>query len=116
MLRAAKIMAMLGVLALCGSAFAEDYGGGSGTETEPYLIYTAEQMQEIGANPNDWDKHFLMTADINLADYTSMQFNIIGTKSTPFAGVFNGNGHKISNFTYTCTGIDYIGLFGYVYS
>ncbi|GAG85111.1 unnamed protein product, partial [marine sediment metagenome] len=28
--------------------------------------------------------------------------------------VFDGNGHTISNFTYTSTDTDYIGLFGYV--
>ena len=29
-------------------------GGGSGTAEDPYLIYTAEQMNAIGANPTDW--------------------------------------------------------------
>ena len=33
--------------------------GGTGMADDPFLIYTAEQMNEIGANPNDWDKHRL---------------------------------------------------------
>lgn len=42
------------------------YGGGTGEPNDPYLIYTAEQMNAIGAKPNDWDKHFKLMADIDL--------------------------------------------------
>ncbi len=34
------------------------YAGGSGTAEDPYLIATAEQMNAVGLNPEDWDKHF----------------------------------------------------------
>ncbi len=97
------------------------YGGGSGTAENPYLIYTAEQMNAIGAEPNDWDKHFKLMADIDLSVYTGTDFNIIGywvdwasPDNKPFAGVFDGNVHTISNFTCTSKGTDRIGLFGYV--
>ena len=95
----------------------EKYGGGIGTAEKPYLIRTSCQMQEIGAHPNDWGSHFVMVNDINLADYTGTQFNVIGSKNpwNPFKGVFDGNGHTISNFTYTATDTDNIGLFGYIY-
>ena len=43
------------------------YGGGSGTAENPYLIYTAEQMNSIGVNPDDFNKHFKLMADIDLA-------------------------------------------------
>jgi formylglycine-generating enzyme required for sulfatase activity len=46
------------------------YGGGSGTAEDPYLIYTAAEMNEIGANPADWDKHFKLMVDIDLSNYT----------------------------------------------
>jgi len=46
------------------------YGGGSGTAEDPYLINTAEQMNAIGANWDDWDKHFKLMADIDLSSYT----------------------------------------------
>jgi len=52
-------------------------------------------------------------ADVNLASYTGTQFNIIGNYSDPFIGVFDGNGHTISNFTYETANSDDIGLFGY---
>ncbi|MHC4738738.1 MAG: GLUG motif-containing protein [Planctomycetota bacterium] len=91
------------------------YDNGTGEPNDPYLISSAENMNQIGMNPDDWDAHFLLTADINLADYTGTEFNIIGMPfDNPFTGVFDGNGHSISNFTYESSGISKIGLFGYI--
>ncbi len=96
------------------------YGGGGGTAASPYLIYTSEQMQAIGADSNDWDKHFKLMADIDLSAYTAEQFNMIGfydysTASIPFSGVFDGNNHSIGNFTYSYSGTaqQQIGIFSY---
>jgi hypothetical protein len=82
------------------------YGGGTGEPNNPYQIKDANHMQAIGANPDDWDKHFKLMADIDLGDYAGTEFNIIGDKhydggwvGTAFTGVFDGNGHTISNFT-----------------
>ncbi|MBN2375566.1 MAG: hypothetical protein JXD22_04140 [Sedimentisphaerales bacterium] len=33
------------------------FGGGTGEPNEPFLIYDAAQLQTIGANSGDWDKH-----------------------------------------------------------
>jgi len=101
---------------LCGLSFfalptQAQYGGGSGTADDPYLIFDANQMNAIGADSNDWDKHFKLMADIDLSSFTGTSFDITGTESTPFTGVFDGNGHTISNFTYTSTGRRNIGLF-----
>jgi len=97
------------------------YGEGSGTADEPYLIETAEQLNAIGANPADWDKYFKLIADIDLSDFTGATFNIIGQwvawgspNNEPFAGIFDGNGKTISNFSYNSTNEDGIGLFAYV--
>ena len=38
------------------------YGGGQGEPNDPYLICTAEQMNTIGTEPNDWSKHFRLMA------------------------------------------------------
>ena len=114
-------IALLILLSICvfGREAEAKYGGGSGEPNDPYLIYTAEQMNEIGADSNNWDKHFKLMAAIDLSSYTGTSFNIIGyvdwRGSKPFRGVFNGNDKKISNFTYNSTGRGYIGLFGYVY-
>ena len=91
------------------------YGGGSGTQDNPYLIYTAEQLNMIGRSLCDWDKHFKLMADIDLVGYEGDQFNVIGIgRNWAFTGVFDGNGHTISNFSYMSTDTDCIGLFGYV--
>ncbi|MHC4584854.1 MAG: hypothetical protein ACYS3N_10005 [Planctomycetota bacterium] len=92
------------------------YGGGSGEPNDPYLIYTAGQMNEIGLHREDWGKHFKLMADIDLSAFTGTAFNIIGSYSSwrPFSGAFDGNGKTISNFSYTSTGADNIGLFGYI--
>jgi hypothetical protein len=90
------------------------YGGGSGTEADPYQIWTAEQLNTIGLIPCHWEKHFLLMADIDLSGFPGSEFNIIGYV-IGFSGVFDGNGHTISNFTYTSTGTNYIGLFGYIH-
>jgi len=76
------------------------YSGGTGEPNDPFLIATAEDLNSIGLDPCDWDKHFKMIADINLADYTGDEFNLIKSSSTPFTGVFDGNNHSISNLTY----------------
>jgi len=106
------------------------YGGGSGTPEDPYQIRDANHMQAIGADSNDWDKHFKLMADVDLSGFTGEEFNIIGTATyywydpfegpvyifRPFTGTFRGSGYKIVNFSFTATGFwDYsIGLFGVV--
>jgi hypothetical protein len=123
----ASISNLLGIALVvivgCSLSVYGKYGGGIGTEEDPYLIYTSEQMNEIGLSVNrgDWGKHFKLMADIDLGAYTGTEFNIIGDihydggwVGTAFTGVFDGNGHTISNFTYDSNDRRYIGLFGYV--
>jgi parallel beta-helix repeat protein len=96
------------------------YGGGTGEPNNPYLIYTAEQMNQIGLHEEDWDKHFKLMEDIDLSAFAGEDFNIISYWRSwddykPFTGAFDGNGHIIANFTYTSEeDIENIGLFGYI--
>ena len=92
------------------------YGGGSGEPNDPYLILDPNQMNTIGAHPNDWDKHFELMDDIDLAAFTGTSFNMIGYyidyyNKKPFSGIFDGNDHTIANFTYESNDSNYIGLF-----
>ncbi|MBW8015305.1 MAG: hypothetical protein FVQ82_03895 [Planctomycetes bacterium] len=98
------------------------YGGGSGTQADPYLISSAYQLQALGANKTDWNKHYKMTKSFYLRKYKGEEFNLIGRynyydQSTPFSGTFDGDGNFIVSFSYNYTGIrqEYIGLFGYVH-
>jgi len=109
-----SVLLVMVVFMLSSGVFAGTYSGGTGEPNDPYIIATAEDMNEIGTHSSDWNKHFLLIADINLADYTGTQFNIIGNEGSPFTGVFDGNNHKIQNFTWDSSGLSYIGLFGYV--
>ena len=98
------------------------YSGGSGTAQDPYQIGTAADLIALGETPADYDKHFLLTADIDLdpklpgrkvfdkaviapAWWTAGTLN-----GTPFTGVFDGNGHTISHLT--IKGASNLGLFG----
>jgi len=107
---------IFGVVVVCafGTAVFGQPWAGSGTAEDPYQIWDACDMQAIGADSNYWNANFILCVDINISEYTGTAFNIIGNSLTKFTGVFDGNGHTISNFTYTCTDIDNIGLFGYV--
>jgi GLUG motif-containing protein len=88
------------------------YGGGEGTPGDPYLIYTAEQLNNIGLYSCHWNYHFRLMADIDLSGFTGTDFNIIGY---PFTGTFDGAGHTIFHFTYSTTDKQNgIGLFGYI--
>jgi len=106
-----------------GEPIASPYGGGSGTPADPYLIHTADQLNTIGLVVSDWDKHFRLIADIDLSGFDGKEgrpvFNIIapdtdtvkqGFQGTIFTGIFDGNGHTISNLT--IKGVSYVGLFG----
>jgi len=99
---------------LFGSAVYGDPWPGSGDANDPYQIHNAQQMQAIGADPNYWGGHFKLMKDIDLSDYTGTSFNIIGNDVNAFTGVFDGDGHTISNLTYDSNGLNYIGLFGYI--
>jgi hypothetical protein len=109
------ISAILVIAAFSTSAIAK-YSGGSGDPNTPYQIATAADLNDIGNHLEDFNKCFIMIADINLAQYTGTQFKIIGPNSTtPFQGVFDGNGLSISNFTYlSLADSSFIGIFGYV--
>jgi hypothetical protein len=89
---------------------------GSGKEDDPFLVYTAEELNLIGLAPCDWRSHFQLMADIDMSGFDGQEgrssFNIIGARYSPFAGVFDGNGHTISHLS--MEGTDCVGLFGHI--
>ncbi len=112
---------ILTILCLFVSPAQAKYNGGTGDPCDPYQINDPCQLNAVGLDPCDWDKHFILTADIDLSAYTGTQFNIIGRfvdnydpENKPFRGIFDGNGHTIFDFTYITSNSKGIGLFGYV--
>ena len=69
-------------LSLLATVARAKYGGGAGTPDDPYLVYAAEQMYAIGLDPNDWDKHFKLMADLDLSAYKGNTWHRIGVYST----------------------------------
>jgi len=99
------------------------YSGGSGTPDDPYQIATAEDLILLGETPDDYDKYFILTADIDLDpnlpgrkvfDRAVISPDVNDTESgfqgPRFMGVFDGNGHAISYLK--IRGGGYLGLFG----
>ena len=99
------------VLSICSSSAAAQYGGGTGDPNTPYLISTPTHLQSLTTTTGDWNKHFRLTANLDL---TGVTMTPIGTFADPFSGTFDGNGHTISNLTFNLPTTDYVGLFGYV--
>ena len=98
------------------------YGSGTGTPEDPYQIAMAQDLVELGNNPDDYDKHFILSEDIDSSDYASNQVVIASDtqpntrvfQGTEFSGSFDGNDYRISNLT--VTGESYLALFGRVAS
>jgi hypothetical protein len=101
------------------------YAGGSGTLDDPYQIATAADLIALGNAPADYDRQFVLVGDIDLdpnlpgrkifdkaliaPDTNAVEDDFQGT---PFTGVFDGQGHTISNFRLLSPASDYAALFG----
>ncbi|MGD0572343.1 MAG: GLUG motif-containing protein [Sedimentisphaerales bacterium] len=104
------ILSLTAILTLtAGGAFGK-YSGGSGTAGDPYQIATKADLLALANNTGDYGNCFILTADINMGGQVfTMAIIAFGP---PFTGTFDGNDHKINNFTINGGGGSYIGLFG----
>lgn len=86
-------------------------GEGTGTENKPYLITTAEQLNEAR---NYLDAHFELggNIDLSLAYGAGEGWEPIGTRADPFIGIMDGNGYRITGLYMNRTSQDEVGLFG----
>jgi hypothetical protein len=107
--------------ALISCGFCGEYGGGDGTPDNPYQIASVEHLVELGKTQSDYESHFILIADLDMAgtvykraiiapDLDDKEWGPQGGKA--FNGVFDGGGHTISNFTAENRSVDYLGLFG----
>ncbi|NQT74031.1 MAG: choice-of-anchor D domain-containing protein, partial [Chloroflexi bacterium] len=87
------------------------YPGGSGTSGDPYHISTAADWTYLRSTTADWNKYFILTANINFSGAT---LTPVGTSSTKFTGNFDGNDKVLSNATIGTSSSSYSGLFGYI--
>jgi hypothetical protein len=108
-----KALLTLLILAVVSPCLAK-YSGGAGTAGDPYKIATKADLIALAANTADYCRCFILTADINMRGQVFTKA-IIGSGG-PFTGAFDGNNHKITNFTISGGTNDLIGLFNYTTS
>ena len=99
-----KILFNLLVLTLlCSSSVMAQFSG-AGTESDPYLLSSDQDLQyfanSVNAGTSFSGKFFLQTADIDLVESQifSDGFTPIGgfDGNRPFSGTYDGGGHSIS--------------------
>lgn len=106
---------------------------GKGTEAEPYLVKSANDLaiissfatdaSFIGEKATDSDdetyypiysgKYFKLANNIDFSTLKKV-YKPIGNKTYRFAGIFDGANDTIANFTLTNYAYDYAGVFGYI--
>lgn len=119
MLKTFVVLSFFCVLVSCG--FCGEYGGGDGTADNPYQIANVEHLIELGKTQSDYESHFILTADLDMAGTVYKRAIIApdlddkewGPQGKKFNGIFDGGGHTISNFTAENRSVDYLALFGF---
>ncbi len=109
------------------------FGGGSGTEADPYRISAPEHLMSlaeyVGSGHPCTGCFFLMTNDIVFEEFTipasveeeeppERTWTPIGFWNTnndccPFRGHFDGGGHTLSGLWYSDTDTSFVGFIGY---
>ena len=120
------ITLLITIFSLSLPAYAQ-YSGGTGEPHNPYQIATVEDLIFLGDSSEDYDKHFILTADIDLDP--NLPGGRIFTKAliapnpvypfretrTTFTGSFDGNGYAIRNLLIDNSEKDnYLGIFGFI--
>jgi len=86
------------------SAYSQPFGGGSGTQQDPYQIYNIGHLEELRdsiyhiiANRNrTTNRHYILMNDITDSVRFTIGGNFSSHGSTHFRGYFNGNGFTIT--------------------
>lgn len=88
---------------------------GWGTQSDPYVIWTLDELNVMRQAPN---AYYYIQNDLDLSATCvwngGMGWEPVGTNSTPFTGIFDGAGNILSNLSIERPNSDYIGLFGYI--
>ena len=113
-----KLLFSLAFLFATIPIFAQFSGSGSGTTSDPYLIYNESQLAQM-ANFLGQSKVFKLMKDLDVSNYISQNspnegWQPIGVQSSPFMGRLDGNGHTISGLFINRSSTDYVGFFGYL--
>lgn len=105
------------------------FSGGDGSETNPYLISTANDFKAIKGKMESTEAsdgyvsetgtffgstgvHYQQTGTIDFAS-SDITENMIGTSSVPFKGTYDGNGNELKAVSISASSAN-AGVFGYV--
>ncbi len=88
----------------------EAFETGDGTVNNPYMVSTVNQLANVEKYPTS---HYMLQNDIVFKTVESGDYNFkpLFSDDNMFNGVFDGNGHKITNLTINNTSTFYTGLF-----
>lgn len=114
--RLCLFVAML-LTSLC--SFAQFSGSGSGTESDPYLIYNETQLSQMANFLNQEGVVFSLKKDLDLTSWIaenspSQGWQPIGVEGSPFKGKLIGNGKTISSLSINRGSTRRVGFFGYI--
>ncbi|MBN2511623.1 MAG: hypothetical protein JXB18_01670, partial [Sedimentisphaerales bacterium] len=118
-LRFAHFAVLFVLSALIPSACAGRYSGGTGLGKLPYLIGTVDDWQELIDTPADWDRGFMLIADIDFEGQTIAPVAPDtgpgpGFQGPKFTGTLDGKGFILKNAVINQPTQDYAGAFGFV--
>ena len=96
-------------------------GSGSGTESDPFLIFNPVQLNDVRNSVGHSGVYYKLMSDIDMTEWIAENnpqqgWQPIGNLSSMFKGTFIGNGKKITGLTVNRSTTDYVGFFGYVHS
>jgi hypothetical protein len=98
---------------------AQDFAGGAGTQADPWLVSTPQQLSSL----RNWqgaahkDKYFKLVNDIHLSSYCAEIWDDdgwepVGTRTANFFGHLDGDGYQVTGLWMNRSSADYAGLFG----
>ena len=96
------------------------YSAGQGTSDNPFQISSTDDWLELTSIPGDWNKHFILTADLDFTGVnalTPVAPDTIASTDYQFEGIrftgsMNGQGHTLHNAVIYQPNHDFVGLFG----
>src|SRR6188768_1298468 len=86
---------------------ASPFGGGDGSQQDPYLVCSAEQLAAVAGA---LEAQFVLAASLDLSDVDD--FVPIGDITTPFVGTFDGAGRVLVGLQMNLPEVQGVGLFG----
>lgn len=100
------------------SANADTYGGGSGTQSDPYLITNKDELERLrtASSATTKNKYFALANDIVINDTSSSDWKSTATNwdtedATTFKGYLDGRGHTVSGLYIESQTLSFAGLF-----